>query len=73
MTTDTVGGVWSYSIDLARYLCAHNSNILLAAMGRRATESQRKEAEDVDGLEFIDSELPLEWMPSATDAALATA
>jgi glycogen synthase len=73
MTTDTVGGVWSYSIDLARHLCGQNSNILLAAMGRRATDSQRKEAEGVQGLEFVDSEFPLEWMPGTSDEALAEA
>jgi glycogen synthase len=73
MTTDTVGGVWSYSIDLARHLCAQNSIILLAAMGRLATDSQRKEAEGVHGLEFVDSEFPLEWMPGVSDQALAKA
>jgi glycosyltransferase involved in cell wall biosynthesis len=71
MTTDTVGGVWSYSIDLARRLCANGFTILLAAMGRRATASQRAEAESIRGLEFVDSEYPLEWMPGVSDSALA--
>lgn len=73
MTTDTVGGVWSYSIDLARHLCRQGSNVLLAAMGRRATDSQRNEAGAIHGLEFVDSQFPLEWMPGVTDEALAEA
>ena len=73
MTTDTVGGVWSYSIDLAQYLCAGGATVLLASMGRRANGSQLKEAEAVDGLELVDSEFPLEWTPEVTHAALAEA
>jgi len=73
MTTDTVGGVWSYSIDLAQHLCAGGATVLLASMGRRANGSQLKEAEAVDGLELVDSEFPLEWTPEVTHSALAEA
>ena len=73
MTTDTIGGVWSYSIDLARWLCANGSTVLLASMGRMPTESQRREARGIPRLLFAPSAYPLEWMPAVTNSDLSKA
>ena len=37
MTADTVGGVWTYALDLARALAPHGVSVALATMGRLPT------------------------------------
>ena len=43
MTTDAVGGVWTYALELARALEPHGVEIALACMGPRPTPAQRRE------------------------------
>jgi glycogen(starch) synthase len=62
MTADTVGGVWSYSRDLAAGLAANGTQVLLAAMGGWASSRQRQEIAGLDGVELVDSGYALEWM-----------
>lgn len=62
MTTDTVGGVWTYSLELARSLVQKRVEVVLATMGRRLSEDQAHEAERVPGLHLFESEYKLEWM-----------
>ncbi|MBV8816810.1 MAG: glycosyltransferase family 4 protein [Acidobacteriaceae bacterium] len=62
MTTDTVGGVWTYSIELAAELAKRQVRTVLAAMGGKASDTQRDEAALVPGLQFEESEYCLEWM-----------
>ena len=42
MTADAVGGVWSYSLELARALAPHGVEIVLATMGPPPTGAQRE-------------------------------
>jgi glycosyltransferase involved in cell wall biosynthesis len=72
MTTDTLGGVFSYAVELARVLCADGHSVLLASTGPRATAAQLAELEGLVGLELAQSDYALEWMPnpwSDVDAA----
>jgi glycogen(starch) synthase len=62
MTADTVGGVWTYSIDLAHALSHQGVRVSLATMGAPLTLAQRKEADSVNGLQIYDSSYKLEWM-----------
>ncbi len=62
MTTDGVGGVWTYALDLARELTAAGTRITLAVLGPSAQPDQRAAAGAVPGLELIDTGLPLDWM-----------
>jgi glycogen(starch) synthase len=62
MTTDTVGGVWTYSMELARALAAHDIEVVLAAMGRPLSHDQRLEALDLQNVDIYGSEFKLEWM-----------
>ncbi|MGZ2411871.1 glycosyltransferase involved in cell wall biosynthesis [Sphingomonas sp. F9_3S_D5_B_2] len=64
LTTDAVGGVWVYSLDLARALAALGVEAVLAVMGPSPTEAQRREAE---GIRLVDTGLPLDW--AETNAA----
>ena len=67
MTADTVGGVWTYAIDLARALAPHNIQIALATMGRLPTPAQSAEAASVPGLTLYPSAFALEWMDDPWD------
>ncbi len=57
LTTDTLGGVWTFAVDLARRM---GEQAHLATMGRALSASQRA---DAAGLTLHESEYKLEWMP----------
>ena len=61
MTTDAVGGVWRYSIDLAEGLAPYGVQTVLAVLGPAASSSQRAEAKAVPALSLVDTGLPLDW------------
>ena len=65
MTTDAVGGVWRYSVDLAEGLAAHDVQTVLAVLGPAAGRMQRVEAEAVPGLRLVNTGLPLDWTAKA--------
>jgi glycosyltransferase involved in cell wall biosynthesis len=58
MTTDTVGGVWQYSVDLAKGLRVRGATITLAILGPPPNPDQQADAAD---LEMLVTELPLDW------------
>jgi glycosyltransferase involved in cell wall biosynthesis len=62
MTADTVGGVWTYSMDLARALQPHGVQIDLATMGAAPTPQQRDEVATRPNVRLHDSRYKLEWM-----------
>lgn len=61
MTTDTVGGVWTYALELGAALAGRGIEVELASMGRLPSESQRRAAAAA-GLRLHDSMYRLEWM-----------
>jgi glycosyltransferase involved in cell wall biosynthesis len=71
LATDTVGGVWQYSLELARALAPQGVETVLAVIGPPASPGQRKAAK---GLRLIDTGLPLDWLaedPAALRRAAA--
>lgn len=62
MTTDTAGGVWTYSMELCSALARNQINVHLATMGEPLDEHQRKEAEKQSNIEIHESNFALEWM-----------
>jgi glycogen(starch) synthase len=62
MTTDTIGGVWTYALELSRGLAQHSLEVVLATMGRPLTQAQRQEAGRVSNLQIEESKYKLEWM-----------
>jgi glycogen synthase len=62
MTGDTVGGVWTYSIELCRALAEHDVEVALCTMGREPSAAQLKEVRALGNVEFHPSEFRLEWM-----------
>jgi len=61
MTTDAVGGVWTYAIDLAGELAKAGVRTTLAVMGPSPGRDQMRSARAVSSLELIDTGLPLDW------------
>lgn len=61
MTTDAVGGVWTYGLDLARGLAPMGVRTSLVVLGPGPKPDQRLEAATVPGLDLIETGLPLDW------------
>lgn len=62
MTADTVGGVWTYALELARALQRHAAHVHLATQGAPLSEDQRREVEGLSNLTLYESTFRLEWM-----------
>ncbi|MDT0643918.1 glycosyltransferase family 4 protein [Zunongwangia sp. F363] len=62
MTTDTVGGVWTYSVELCRALIEHGVEVHLAAMGAWPSKAQQEEASRLPNVILYKSDYKLEWM-----------
>jgi glycosyltransferase involved in cell wall biosynthesis len=67
LTADTLGGVWSHAMELARALSERDIRIVLAAMGRLPSASQRAEATALRGLTLHAAPYRLPWMPDPWD------
>lgn len=63
MTADTVGGVWTYALDLIRGLNAGGVHVDLATMGAPVQPAQRAELRALgDAVTLHESGFRLEWM-----------
>lgn len=60
MTTDAVGGVWQYSLDLAGGLGRLGVEVMLAVLGPGPGPAQVGEAQR-SGIRLIETGLPLDW------------
>lgn len=62
MTADTVGGVWTYSLELTRALLETGIEVALATMGAPLSDAQWREARRLPKLRVFESSYKLEWM-----------
>ncbi len=62
LTTDTVGGVWTFCVELSRQLTGHGILVALAALGGEPGPAQFTDLDGIPGVEFFPSDYPLEWM-----------
>lgn len=62
MTADTIGGVWTYCMDLCQSLNAFNTEIHLVTMGERMKDWQRKEVDRLKHVTVYETSYWLEWM-----------
>ncbi len=67
MTTDAVGGVWTYALDLAAGLRESGIEITLAILGPRPSGGQRQAAARIAGLRVLETGLPLDWTAGSRD------
>jgi glycogen synthase len=65
ITADTVGGVWTYTQELATGLLARGHQVTLASFGRLPSSEQSSWAESQPGLDYRPTEYRLEWMEVA--------
>lgn len=63
MTGDTVGGVWTFTVELGAALGKSNVEVVLAALGGMPSEAQLAEVSDIPNLTLVASDWKLEWMP----------
>ena len=73
MTADAVGGVWQYSLELARGLAAHGVETVLAVLGPAPSAAQLFEASQVLRMRVIPTQLPLDWTAPAPESLHAAA
>lgn len=74
MTADTVGGVWTFAVTLARSLGAAGFPVLLVTLGPRPTSGQRDMITGVPRVSLVEADLQLEWQdPAGTDVIHARA
>lgn len=71
LTTDTVGGVWQYSIDLAGALAERGVETVLVQLGPAPSAAQRAEARAIPGVTFVETGLPLDWLSDSPAPVLA--
>jgi len=64
LVTDAVGGVWVYSLELARALKPLGLDAVLAVTGPAPSADRREAAADI---RLIDTGLPLEWLDTSPD------
>lgn len=62
MTTDTVGGVFTYALDLCRVLDRYGVEVVLAATGPRIDDEQRAAAHALPNVRLRYRRGALEWM-----------
>ncbi len=67
MTTDTVGGVWTYATTLARALVRRADRVTLVALGPAPRADQRAELAADPAIDLIATDLQLEWMDPVGD------
>jgi glycosyltransferase involved in cell wall biosynthesis len=73
LTTDAVGGVWTYSLDLARGLSEAGVEVLLAVLGPSPAPDQLAAAARIAGLSVADTGLPLDWTAADPGELMETA
>ncbi|MDB5173901.1 MAG: glycosyl transferase family 1 [Phycisphaerales bacterium] len=65
MTADTLGGVWTYAVELAAALQPHGVQVGLATMGAALSDGQRARIATLENVTLFESRHKLEWMPDA--------
>lgn len=61
-TADTVGGVWTYAMELLNALAPFGVHFTLATMGRSLSSEQRRQVASMTNVALEESAFKLEWM-----------
>src|SRR5689334_13782330 len=62
MTADSVGGVWTYAMELCRAVRPYGIEVALATMGQPLSLGQQQEAKALENARVFESAFRLEWM-----------
>lgn len=71
MTADTVGGIWTYAVQLCRSLERHGVEVALATMGAPLSAPQHAVVRGLRNVTVHESEFRLEWMSEPWDDVAA--
>ena len=61
MTADSVGGVWTYALDLIAALAPYDVTVTLAVMGPELSNAQRASLAPLDNVSLVEQPFELEW------------
>lgn len=67
LTTDAVGGVWIYTLELARGLSERGLKVIIASMGQTPSAAQVRSAAQIENVTFESRPYKLEWMENPWD------
>lgn len=73
LTTDTVGGVWRYTMEIAHGLSLRAIEVILAVLGPAPTIEQQREAAAVPRSRIFVKNLPLDWLAETPEQVEDTA
>ncbi|HEX2986788.1 MAG TPA: glycosyltransferase family 4 protein [Chloroflexota bacterium] len=62
MTTDAVGGVWTYTTHLVGALVNRDVQVTMVSLGALPNKNQLRDLESLPGVELIPTPFKLEWM-----------
>lgn len=62
MTTDPIGGVWNYTVELCHALAAKRVQVIVAVLGRFPSDTQRAQLRRLSNVFVCESSFKLEWM-----------
>jgi glycosyltransferase involved in cell wall biosynthesis len=66
VSSDTVGGVWRYTLEIASGFAARGTQVILVTLGPPPNTTQVAEVANLPGVRLLPTDLPLDWL--ATDA-----
>jgi glycogen synthase len=67
MTTDTLGGVWTYAVALTHQIVAHGGEVALVTAGRPLSAAQRRAFDHLRRVQIFETHFRLEWMQEPWD------
>ncbi len=62
MTSDTIGGIWTYTLELCSFFERQGIEVILAVTGEPASASQKKEIHQLKNVIYYEKDYKLEWM-----------
>lgn len=62
VTADAIGGVWNYTVELARGLVLHGYRTSVAVLGPGPTPAQAAELTAIPGARLVETGLPVDWI-----------
>jgi glycogen(starch) synthase len=72
ITSDAVGGVWTYTRELVSGLTRRGHRVTLVSFGQLPQKHQLSWMHGLPRLRYYATEFPLEWMPNAEDGIAAS-
>lgn len=73
LTTDAVGGVWQYTLEVAAACRRAGADVQLVAMGPVPDAVRRSEVERLGGVRLTHLDVPLDWTAGGEDALVRAA